>query len=260
MNTIRYIGCHYKESPSFIIHRDTGSNDHLLLLFHTPINIVLNGIEVHCPSGTLMLYEKGFPQHYYNTEKGFINDFVHFYNEDLIAFTTKLDIPVNQPISIANIQSLHHLFLELEKEHLKENHGYETLCDIIINRILIEGIRSHHTDKNKTIVYNHEESIRNLRLTIMSNLENPWTIEAMCHHVDLSRSRFSTLYTQIFNISPKKDLQNMRIELGRRLLTSTNLNISEIAERVGYESIYHFSKQFKKETNKSPREYRVTYK
>lgn len=256
MNTINFIGCHYKESSSFEILRPVGSSDHLLLLFHTPIDMVLDNTVVHCSSGTLMLYEQACPQHYFNKNQGFINDFVHFDNDELRELASTLMMPVNEPISITNLQDLHHLFLELEKEHLKENHGYEMICDMLIKRILIKGLRSYYVKTNQPMIYNHEESIRDLRLTIMSNLEASWSIEKMCHQVDLSRSRFNTLYTAIFNISPKRDLQTMRIELGKRLLVSTNLSISQISERIGYESIYHFSKQFKKETGISPRQFR----
>lgn len=260
MNTINYIGCHYKESSSFIIQRETGSNDHLLLLFHTPVDMELDGNEIHCPSGTLMLYEKGYTQYYYNRKHGFVNDFVHFSNEHLRKLTDAFDMPLNKPLTITNTHSLHHHFLALEKEHLKENRGYEFICDMLITRILVEGLRSHYTSINHSIIYRHEEAIRDLRQTIMSELQVPWTIDTMCMHVDLSRSRFNTLYTQIFGITPKKDLQNMRIEHGRRLLTSTNLSISEVAQRVGYESIYHFSKQFKKVIGRSPRMFRQSNK
>ncbi len=256
MNRINYIGCYYKESETFVIERPQGSNDHLLLLFHTPITLVLKDKILQCPSSTLILYAKGHPQHYYNHEHGFVNDFIHINNNDLIKITTALKLPLNTPIPVTNTQSLHHLFLEIEREHLKENIGYEYMCEILINRILIEATRSNIASANNTIVYNHEESIRELRLTIMSSLEKPWTIDSMCHHIDLSRSRFSNLYKQIFGESPKKDLQLMRIDLSRRLLTSTNLSISEIALRVGYESIYHFSKQFKRVTDQSPLHYR----
>ena len=39
-------------------------------------------------------------------------------------------------------------------------------------------------------------------------------------------------------------------------LTNTNLKISEIAERVGYNSADHFSRVFRKTYNMSPLEYR----
>ena len=51
-----------------------------------------------------------------------------------------------------------------------------------------------------------------------------------------------------------------RIEAAKLLMTDTDLPISEIGERCGYESVVHFSRQFKKITGVSPSAYRMMYK
>jgi two-component system response regulator YesN len=43
------------------------------------------------------------------------------------------------------------------------------------------------------------------------------------------------------------------------LLHDRNLNVTEIARRVGYAEIFHFSKLFKKRFGRSPRETRRSY-
>ncbi|NLY17428.1 MAG: AraC family transcriptional regulator [Clostridiaceae bacterium] len=59
-----------------------------------------------------------------------------------------------------------------------------------------------------------------------------------------------------FGVSPIQYLQNIRCENAKRLLADTNETITIIAERVGFQSIYYFSRFFKSHTGISPNEYR----
>jgi len=46
-----------------------------------------------------------------------------------------------------------------------------------------------------------------------------------------------------------------RIAAAKEMLEQSNLKVYEIAEKLGYESSFYFSKVFKKVTGLSPREY-----
>ena len=56
------------------------------------------------------------------------------------------------------------------------------------------------------------------------------------------------------------DVINARIEFAKVLIEETDLNITEISGRCGYESVIHFSRQFKKMTGVAPSEYRKKYR
>ena len=75
---------------------------------------------------------------------------------------------------------------------------------------------------------------------------------ALCGY---SVSRFSVLYKEQFGCSPKQDILNARIELACRMLRYTGVSITEIAAACGFQSIYYFSKYFKKVTGLSPKNY-----
>jgi transcriptional regulator GlxA family with amidase domain len=67
----------------------------------------------------------------------------------------------------------------------------------------------------------------------------------------LSRKFFNELQT-----SPGKWIQDKRLEMARRLLESTRLNVSEICYRVGYQDVASFSRLFVKATGVPPAEFR----
>lgn len=59
-----------------------------------------------------------------------------------------------------------------------------------------------------------------------------------------------------FYMTPKQYLNNYRLMEGARRLRTTGQSVARIAEEVGYQNVYYFSKQFKKKFNCSPSEYR----
>ena len=60
----------------------------------------------------------------------------------------------------------------------------------------------------------------------------------------------------MFGVSVMTDVINGRYDRAKRLLSSTNLTVKQIAERCGYVSEYNFMRQFKSKCGKTPTEYR----
>lgn len=96
----------------------------------------------------------------------------------------------------------------------------------------------------------------NLRERIYSNPQEDWSIDSMCRDLILSRGYFQKLYTRCFGISFTQDVINSRIELSKRLLSSTDYSIACIADQSGYSNYVHFMHQFKKIVGITPTEYR----
>ena len=78
--------------------------------------------------------------------------------------------------------------------------------------------------------------------------------------LSISTSRFRHLFTEEFGVSPHKMLLDIRLQNAKHFLTETDLSISEIARQVGYDDALYFSQIFKKQTGKTPKEYRETMK
>ena len=71
----------------------------------------------------------------------------------------------------------------------------------------------------------------------------------------ISSVYFRKLFSTVFGQSPMRYLQMVRMEKAKDMLSGDYIPISEIAESVGFKSIYHFSKTFKKITGYTPTEY-----
>ncbi len=66
---------------------------------------------------------------------------------------------------------------------------------------------------------------------------------------------FRKLFSALFGQPPMRYLQSVRMEKAKDMLSGDYMPISDIAESVGFKSIYHFSKTFKKIVGYTPTEY-----
>jgi len=65
-------------------------------------------------------------------------------------------------------------------------------------------------------------------------------------------SYLSNLFSDVEEITIEKYIINQRIEKAKELMVYDELNLSEIAYRLGYSSVAHLSSQFKKVTGLTP--------
>ena len=72
----------------------------------------------------------------------------------------------------------------------------------------------------------------------------------------MSRSGFQHLYKKMFGVSVTGDVISGRLERAKRLLSSTDLTVSEIASRCGYSNEFNFMRQFKDRVGRTPTQYR----
>lgn len=81
------------------------------------------------------------------------------------------------------------------------------------------------------------------------------TNEMIADASGVSTVYFRKLFTQAYGIPPMRYVRQKRIEKAQNLLENGFTNISEIADTVGFNSIYHFSKTFKQLIGTSPSNY-----
>lgn len=78
-------------------------------------------------------------------------------------------------------------------------------------------------------------------------------LASLCH---MSESHLYTCFRESVGLSPMDYRKRLLIMSAQRLLGTTELTISEIAERLGFGSETYFRRVFRSETGVSPREYR----
>ncbi len=104
----------------------------------------------------------------------------------------------------------------------------------------------------------HQRQISQLVADIRTQPHRLPTVEQMAEQVGLSEAHFSRIFHQAMGQTARDFLVETRLHAARELLSTTDLSIGAIAERLGYADIYFFSRQFKRKTGITPTDYRRT--
>lgn len=83
-----------------------------------------------------------------------------------------------------------------------------------------------------------------------------WTVPALASTAALSASRFAARFRETTGQSVMAYVASWRVNLACRLLRETDLQLGEIADRIGYESLPAFSRAFKAQLGQSPTAWR----
>lgn len=83
-----------------------------------------------------------------------------------------------------------------------------------------------------------------------------WRVEAVAEAFHLSPDHFTRLFKALKGVSPREFILQARIDAARRLLLSSSHSVTRIAALTGFGNIYHFSRQFKQRTGRSPTQFR----
>lgn len=113
---------------------------------------------------------------------------------------------------------------------------------------LCEKLRSEHKNYKHRIVESVTQYIR-------QNLDRRLSLNEVAAVFSLSPSYLSQLFAKYAEHGFVETITKEKIAAAKTMLAGGELKIYEIAERLGYESAFYFSKVFKKEAGQSPREY-----
>ena len=88
-----------------------------------------------------------------------------------------------------------------------------------------------------------------------SHLEDPLTMEELALTSGYSRRHIERLFMSVFGKTPGEFYRGLRLDHGRMLLSSTDLELIDVATACGYGSVGHFSRCFKARFGVAPTAY-----
>lgn len=122
-------------------------------------------------------------------------------------------------------------------------------CACLLQEILLnifENTLEKINDKslNESLQYIHNFFTTKISIPYLASLEN------------LSNSRYVTVFKKQMGKSPSEYIIELKLQLAKNMLDSTNMSIKQISEHIGYNDQYFFSRLFKKYLGISPQKYR----
>ncbi len=145
----------------------------------------------------------------------------------------KVDLGIVKTILDFDEKTLHTLSEDFEKV------GFELIQDK--NEIWVESIKNTLVD----LIHNHTDDLKK------------WNISAWIEeHVGRDYKSLSALFSAKEGNTIEHYVIAQKTEKAKELLSYKEFTVSEIADKLQYSSVAHFSNQFKKETGFSPTEWR----
>lgn len=204
-------------------------------------------------AGDMLLHPPGAKIEHGPVDKNscFINDWIYFECDNSLLSSIKPT--VNKIIRNNNSEIFTELINSINKENLKNDIYTPQIISNNIHNMLLQYKRISDTQGHEIAVPPKLEQARN---TVLSNIQNKWTLKEMASLAGYSVSRFCNVYGEIYGISPVNELIDIRIDKAKYLLSLKSYTVTEVAELCGFSSVHYFSNCFKKRMGISPKEYK----
>ena len=83
-----------------------------------------------------------------------------------------------------------------------------------------------------------------------------WTLEALASHAGLSRTSLAERFRKTMGNTPLNYLRTVRMQKAMGVLSTSERSLEQIAQEVGYQDAFSFSKVFKRTLGVAPRDFR----
>lgn len=240
----------WPEKKGFRLNRTDTGEEYIFICYHTPVEA--QGRE--WPAGTVVMHNKHTAQHFTSLTCDLIHDWFHadgniplYMKESGLAFDTYYVVPDWGYIT--------DLVSQIEREWLSKADRHEELTDLMVQMLLLRIGRDVRRDNKSNMGNKMFDALNEARRRIHQDYARAWSVEEMAALVPISPSRFYALYKEAFRVSPKADLQDVRILHAKNLLDAGRYTVREIAEVVGYAGSNPFIRVFKSVTGMTPTQY-----
>lgn len=169
---------------------------------------------------------------------------VHYVPEDPFAqVLTPGILPIPQAQVAAIIESLLRIPSAAHREEMIQH-----LFEHILKENYLFSLQSSENT--------HSESIDRVIAYMKEHLSEPMSLDTMAEVAGLSRSGLIWKFNRQFKTTPQQYFIQLRMQMAKQLLLESDLSISHIADKCGYDDIYYFSNAFRKNVGVSPSSFR----
>lgn len=243
-----------------IIHPDL----HMLVLtLRGSGTAVINKIAFHLrPQQALLVFPHQF-HHFTGLGK---HDFLWLFCSFKLTYTRDIVELKNNPVPIQ--PEMWPMIHALARDYCNPDHMRpRRLADIVVNLWLLLLTLSDYAAANPkktaatpTHPVRDMEFLEKLQTFLLDHLHEKISAEQIARHLGISRTCLFQRFNSIMGIGLHKYLQKTRMQQACRLICTTDLTLSQIADKIGYSSVFSFSRAFKRAYRKSPSAYRKASK
>jgi AraC family transcriptional regulator of arabinose operon len=254
---------HYTEPIGYYTSRSKGRTDWLITYTVAGEGRYrLGGVVQFCRPGDVVLLAPGAIHDYGTSPEANVWDFYWAHFIPPVHWQPWLNLPEVLPglrlffIKNQRVRGrLTDAFERLLQDHRSQADFREILSLNALEEILILTAQAYVAAFKSNLDPRVEEVLRQLT----ERLSESVSVQELAEAVSLSPSRLAHLFKEQIGDSIVNTLTRFRLQEASRLLEFTDQNVAEIAQSVGFQSQFHFSRQFKAHYGVSPTTYRQQF-
>ncbi|NLM11830.1 MAG: AraC family transcriptional regulator [Clostridiaceae bacterium] len=239
------------------IERKEGSKQNILIYCTKGEGfVIINGKKTRICRNTLLIIPKNLPHIYgSNDENPWDIYWAHFKGELDSHFIQNSNTITLIDVPISSLPVLTHLFDDifdaLSRGSVVNNIIYASysFSYFMATALFIPYNKYDFKDKKTMYVENSIEFMK-------KNIDKKLTLYDLTSYNGLSKTQLTDIFNERTGYSPIDFFIRLKIQKACFYLDFTDMAVSEIAEKIGYNDQYYFSRLFKKVMGKSPSAYR----
>lgn len=157
-------------------------------------------------------------------------------------------------LDASDLERVRALLLRLWQELTERPAGYGFMAMTLLRELLVHLSRAYEAEKKAPARRQLTRLAKALRL-IEQEYTEPLELQTLAQAAGLSKSYLLKSFREAFGMPPLEYLLHVRIQKAMPLLREGRRSVTDAAYAVGFNDSNYFSRQFKRQTGLTPREY-----
>jgi AraC-like DNA-binding protein len=208
------------------------------------------------PGSVLLLYPEEWHRYKPSSDTGWKEYYIGFSGSYIRYLFNQSEILNNHPalLRIGFHDHILHLYHQVMDYARMDMPGFQFICSGLIVQLLGNILA---IVKNKDFAeQDTENKIHYARMLIQQMFNKHIDMHDLALELNMGYSHFRKMFKKYSGESPLQYHNNIRLQRAKKMLTGTNKSIKLIASETGFQSVYYFTRLFKKKTGITPSEVR----
>lgn len=145
--------------------------------------------------------------------------------------------------------------LEMKKRKVYP-YAAEQMLKLNLESFLISIVRDYEQLKSSTAgELSHNQMLSDICKYVAEHYTEKILLDNICFLFGTNKTTLCQTFKEEYGITLLSYIDQLKIKEAKKLLQEQKLSITDIAEKLGFNSIHYFSRHFKKHTSMSPSEY-----
>ncbi|MGM0880065.1 MAG: helix-turn-helix domain-containing protein [Bacillota bacterium] len=214
--------------------------------------VEVNGTHYEVGKGSCFLFRPGdYTSATHHPQRPLVLTYIHF------AVNESIDVVPNRYRTLNDTVDFEYMLSRYVRLFLVQTYAAQEEAQLILKQLMIHLLREDNQMPVEKKASNQlTEAIHEVANFIRQNPSIAHRVEDLAVRAQLSPRYFSMKFKELIGMSVQTYMIRTRIERAQHLLMHAGMNVTEVADALGYRDIFFFSRQFKQYTGRSPSEIR----